>query len=370
MWRLSCFYNGFRRDREINTTVSAGSIWKMWLLFSTVSMGDLRGGLFILKDECLEERWKLRHSISLEFQLAHLFPNVLPLSCSPTHDTVAPEGSNPPSASYSCPISFPFSCKWQTKATTQPRPSAWTLHPPPPSYLHPHPQGQSSDHQPCVRPALLSRGASLHYGEELSNCVDPTAGLLRERAGLSLDMGIMQWPGFRGHFPHCLKSISRNASLVDSPPAPLRAHSQPHQTSVCRASRFFSTVHALKCSRRFTCTPAPTCGAWLLVTLTSSHHGHFIFCILQIQIRGFMASFYCFYAVVLRFVLMNLELQHRKQQPLHQYGRAAPSKHTGHPISSLTQDNGSVLLKGVIRHFWWWFKTIQTLSGVCVCVLI
>lgn len=113
-----------------------------------------------------------------------------------------------------------FSCKWQTKATTQPRPSVGTLHPPPRTYLHPHPhlQSQSSDHQPCVRPALLSRGANLHYGDELSNCVDSTAGLLQQRAGLSLDMGIMQWPGFRGHFPHCLRSISRNASLVDSLP--------------------------------------------------------------------------------------------------------------------------------------------------------
>lgn len=96
--------------------------------------------------------------------------------------------------------------------------SVWTLHPPSYHRRHPHLQSQSSDHQPCVRPALLSRGANLHYGDELCNCVDSTAGLLQERAGLSLDMGIMQWPGFRGHFTHCLKSISRNASLVDFPP--------------------------------------------------------------------------------------------------------------------------------------------------------
>lgn len=67
------------------------------------------------------------------------------------------------------------------------------------------------------RTSFLSLGAHLHYWDELSYCVDSTAWLLQERAGLSLDMGIMQWPGFRGQFTHCLKSISRNISLVDCP---------------------------------------------------------------------------------------------------------------------------------------------------------
>lgn len=156
-----------------------------------------------------------------------VFLNVLPLLkalllwCSPINDTVAPEWSDPPSASYSCPIAFPFPCKWQTKATTQPRWHQWplwTLHPLPfvPS-PPPPPSEQSFDHQPCVRPAFLSWGANLHYRDELPYCVDSTAGLLQERAGLSLDRGIMQWPGFRGHFTHCLKSISRDALLVDFP---------------------------------------------------------------------------------------------------------------------------------------------------------
>lgn len=87
-----------------------------------------------------------------------------------------------------------------------------------PLYLYPHPhiQSQSYHQQSCISPAFLSQGANLHNRDELSYCVDSTACLLQERAGLSVDIGIMQWPGFRGQLT-CLKSISRNISLVDCP---------------------------------------------------------------------------------------------------------------------------------------------------------
>lgn len=65
--------------------------------------------------------------------------------------------------------------------------------------------------------SFLSLGVNLHYWDELCDCVESTAWLLQERAGLSLDMGIIRWPGFRGQFTHCLKSISCNISLVDCP---------------------------------------------------------------------------------------------------------------------------------------------------------
>lgn len=125
-------------------------------------------------------------------------------------------------ADYFVLSSLSFSCKWQTKATTQPRWHhwpLWTLHPllpllpsPPPPPLKP------IIWPPALHQAsFLSLGANLHYWVELSYCVDSTAWLLQERAWLSVDMGIMRWLGFRGQFTHCLKSISRNISLVDCP---------------------------------------------------------------------------------------------------------------------------------------------------------
>lgn len=125
---------------------------------------------------------------------------------------------------------LPFSCKWRTKATTLPRWHhwpLWTLHPLPLLPSPPPPPSKPIIWPPALHQASFSSlEANLHYWDELSYCVDSTAWLLQERAGLSLDMGIMQWPGFRGQFTHCLKSISRNISLVDclfcSAEAPLR----------------------------------------------------------------------------------------------------------------------------------------------------
>ena len=94
----------------------------------------------------------------------------------------------------------------------------WTLHP------HPHLQSQSLDHQPSIHPSgqlfslSLSLGTRLHYRDELSYCEDPTAPFCGRGLGLAGHRGIVRWPGFRGQFTHCLKSISRNASLDDRPP--------------------------------------------------------------------------------------------------------------------------------------------------------
>lgn len=70
---------------------------------------------------------------------------------------------------------------------------------------------------PSIRPAFLSLGTRLHYRDELSYCEDPTAPSHRRGWSLAGHRGIMRWPGFRGQFTHCLKSISRNASLDDCP---------------------------------------------------------------------------------------------------------------------------------------------------------
>lgn len=87
-----------------------------------------------------------------------------------------------------------------------------------PSPTHPHLQSQSFDRQPSIWSAFLSLGTQLHYRHELSYCKDPTAPFFYRRGwGLAGHRGIMQWPGFRGQFTHCLKSISRNASLNDCP---------------------------------------------------------------------------------------------------------------------------------------------------------
>lgn len=109
----------------------------------------------------------------------------------------------------------------------------WTLHPLSP-YLHPYPylHSQSLDCQPSIRLAFLSLGTQLHYRDELSYCEDPTTPSCRRGWSLAGHRGIMRWPGFRGQFTHCLKSISRNASLTTPSPQP-RALSQPHQASMC-----------------------------------------------------------------------------------------------------------------------------------------
>lgn len=96
----------------------------------------------------------------------------------------------------------------------------WTLHPLSP-YLHPPTPTFRANRltaiHPSIRPAFLSLGTRLHYRDELSYCEDPTAPFYRRGWGLAGHRGIMQWPGFRGQFTHCLKSISRNASLDDCP---------------------------------------------------------------------------------------------------------------------------------------------------------
>lgn len=97
---------------------------------------------------------------------------------------------------------------------------------PSPSHAaNPHPQSQSCDCQPSVRPAgrLFPRW-ELHFITE-KNCLivktqPPPSSffILQERVGSSAGHGgIMQWPGFRGHFTHCLRGISRNASLHSHP---------------------------------------------------------------------------------------------------------------------------------------------------------
>lgn len=71
--------------------------------------------------------------------------------------------------------------------------------------------------QPIGQP-FLSMGTQLHYRDELSYCEDPTAPSCRSGWSHAGHWGIMRWPGFRGHFTHCLESISRNASLDDCRP--------------------------------------------------------------------------------------------------------------------------------------------------------
>lgn len=80
----------------------------------------------------------------------------------------------------------------------------------------------------AIQLAFLSLGAQLHYGDELCYCEDAAARSCRRGWSLAGHWGIMQWPGFRGQFTHCLKSISRNASLDR---CPLRVSKGPLTTS-------------------------------------------------------------------------------------------------------------------------------------------
>lgn len=124
-------------------------------------------------------------------------------------------------------IQFQFHSKFSARTSRQwkvQRPEGWhhwplwTLHPLSP-YLHPHPrfQSQSLEHQLSIRAGFLSLGTRLHYRDELSYCEGLTAPFCGRGKGFAGHWGIVRWPGFRGHFTHCLKSISRNASLADTP---------------------------------------------------------------------------------------------------------------------------------------------------------
>lgn len=100
-----------------------------------------------------------------------------------------------------------------------------------PPHLHPATQPTPTlraNHVTASHPSVRLAGSSL-AGSSTSlqrrivllsrpNCLPPLFFILQERVGSSAGHGgIMQWPGFRGHFTHCLRGISRNASLHSHP---------------------------------------------------------------------------------------------------------------------------------------------------------
>lgn len=105
-------------------------------------------------------------------------------------------------------------------------PAGWHHWPPPPSR-----SGQALDCRPARLLSLSGNTASLQTW--IVSLCRHNCPFCRRGRGLAGHRGIMRWPGFRGHYTHCLRSISCNASLAHCPlfSEQPRALLQQHQAS-------------------------------------------------------------------------------------------------------------------------------------------